>query len=273
MQSSPVLVIGSTGKTGRRIVRRLQAAGHLVRSGSRAAEPAFDWTAPGGWARVFAGVRTAYVSYYADLAAPEAPGAIETLGAVARESGVERLVLLSGRGEHNAQRCEEILLSSGLVCTRLRASWFFQNFDEGQLLPSVLRGNISLPAGDVLEPFIDVEDIADVAFAALTDRRHDGELYELTGPRLLTFADAARVISEHSGRSVTYTNVSATDFQTALTQEVGPEVAEFLTRLCLEVFDGRNARLGDGVERALGRPARDFVDYCRECARGGAWAA
>jgi uncharacterized protein YbjT (DUF2867 family) len=190
---------------------------------------------------------------------------------VARDAGVKRLVLLSGRGESNAERCEEILLSSGLVATRLRASWFFQNFDEGQLLPSVLRGDIMLPAGDVLEPFIDVEDIADVAFAALTDPRHAGELYELTGPRLLTFADAARLISEASGRKVSYTHVSPADFEAALTHEVGAETAQFLSRLCQEVFDGRNARVADGVTRALGRPARDFVDYCRACARNGAW--
>jgi uncharacterized protein YbjT (DUF2867 family) len=273
MQNSPILVIGATGKTGRRIVQRLRSAGHLVRSGSRSGEPPFDWNAPESWPRAFSGVRTAYVSYYADLAAPGAPELIERLCEVARGSGVERLVLLSGRGESNAERCEQILLSSGLIATRLRASWFFQNFDEGQLLPSVLRGNIVLPAGDVLEPFIDCEDIADVAFAALTDPRHDGELYELTGPRLLTFAEAARTISEESGRSVVYTNVSAADFEAGLTHEVGAETAQFLTRLCEEVFDGRNATLGDGVTRALGRSARDFVDYCRTSARKGAWAA
>jgi uncharacterized protein YbjT (DUF2867 family) len=273
MNSSPILVIGSTGKTGRRIVQRLHSAGYQVRAGSRSARPAFDWYAPDQWAQVLAGVRTAYVAYAPDLAAPGAADAIETFASQARNAGLERLVLLSGRGETNAEHCERILLSSGISCTRLRASWFFQNFSEGQLLPSVLAGQLALPAGDVLEPFIDADDIADVAFAALTDPKHDGKLYELTGPRLLTFADAARAITEASRRPVTYTSIPASAFREALTAEVGASVADMLTAICEEVFDGRNARLGHGVEQALGRPARDFADYCRACASSGVWSA
>jgi uncharacterized protein YbjT (DUF2867 family) len=272
MNSSPILVTGATGKTGRRIVQRLHSAGYRVRAGSRAAQPAFDWTQPESWPAVLAGVRAVYVSYYNDLASAEAPAVIERFMTEARRAGVQRLVLLSGRGEANAQRCEEIALSSGIPCTRLRASWFFQNFSEGQLLPAVLGGQIALPAGDVLEPFIDCDDIADVAFAALTDEKHDGQLYELTGPRLLTFTDVARVISKECGRSIAYTPVSSEVFEEALTGELGPEMAHMFTELCNEVFDGRNARLSDGVQRALGQQPRDFVDYCRACASSGVWS-
>ncbi len=273
MNSSPILVLGATGKTGRRIVQRLHSAGYPVRSGSRAATPPFDWTRPELWPAVLRGVRSVYISYHADLASPEAPSLIEAFTTQAREAGVERIVLLSGRGEENAQRCEEVAVSSGISCTRLRASWFFQNFDEGLLLPPVLGGQIALPAGAVLEPFIDCDDIADVAFAALTDARHDGQLYELTGPRLLTFADVAAHISEACRRPLAYTSVSPADFEAALTGELGPETAHMFTELCKEVFDGRNAHLADGVERALGRKPRDFVDYCRACAASGVWSA
>lgn len=218
------------------------------------------------------GVLAAYVSYYGDLAAAEAPGLIEAFAAEAKAAGVQRLVLLSGRGEHNAQRCEAIAVASGPPCTRLRASWFFQNFSEGLLLPSISSGQIAMPAGDVLEPFIDTDDIADVAFAALTDARHDGELYELTGPRLLSVADVARVVSEACGRPVAYVNVSPTDFEAGLAPELGAETARFFRQLCEEVFDGRNAQLADGVERALGKQPRDFVDYCRATFKSGVWS-
>ena len=130
---------------------------------------------------------------------------------------------------------------------------------------------MALPAGNVLEPFVDADDIADVAVAALTDARHDGQLYELTGPRLMTFADAAAEISTAAGRDVHYAAVSPSDFRASLTKSAGPDVANMLTALCEEVFDGRNASLGDGVKKALGRKARDFTDFCRAAAASGVW--
>lgn len=271
MSEAITLALGATGKTGRRVVRKLRDLGHSVREGSRGSSPAFHWEAPAGWPEVLRGASRLYVAFTPDLAAPSAPAAIETLTKLAREAGVKKLVLLSGRGEQNAVRCENIVRESGVPFTIVRASWFAQNFDEGQLLESVRGGVIALPAGDVEEPFIDVEDIADVAVAALTDERHAGKLYEVTGPRLLRFADAASEISKAAGRDVVYVPISSADFHAALTAEAGPEVADLLTNLCNEVFDGRNASLADGVQEALGRPARDFADFCRDAAASGAW--
>ncbi len=79
-----------------------------------------------------------------------------------------------------------------------------QNFTEGYLLDPVREGVIALPAGDVAEPFVDVDDIADVAVAALTEDGHTGRLYELTGPRLLTFAEVAAELSKATGRDIVY---------------------------------------------------------------------
>lgn len=273
MTHAPILVLGATGKTGRRIVSRLRDAGLPVRLGSRSASPAFDWYQPGTWGPVLEGVHTAYVSFYPDLAIPEAPGIVRAFVESARTAGVNKLVLLSGRGEANAEICERIVAESGLRATLLRASWFSQNFSEGQLLPAVLSGVVAMPAGAVLEPFVDADDLADVAVAALTDARHDGQLYELTGPRLLSFDEAARILAAESGRPVTYLPVTHAEFHEALTAEAGPEVAHMLTELCREVFDGRNERLGDGVQRALDRAPRDFVDSCRVAAATGVWAS
>ncbi len=269
MNHSPILVLGATGKTGRRIVQRLSEKGHAVRQGSRQADPPFDWENPGTWPAALRGVEAVYISFFPDLAVPGAPAAIEELASCAVMAGVKRLVLLSGRGEANAQRCENIVRECGVSFTLIRASWFSQNFSEGHLLEPVLNGMVALPAGDVREPFVDVDDIADVAVAALTDDRHAGQLYELTGPRLLTFADAVAEISKAAGRNIRYAAISLEQFRAALTENAGPEFANLLTELCAEVLDGRNAWLGDGVQKALGREPRDFADYCRAAA--GAW--
>ena len=271
MSDSPILVVGSTGKVGRRVAQRLRDAGLSVRAGSRHSEPRFDWQDPATWAAALRGVEKAYVSYYPDLAVPGAPAAIKRLTEVAAAQGVQKLVLLSGRGESNARRSEDIVRDSGLDFTLVRASWFAQNFDEGQLLEPVLDGVVAMPAGAVREPFVDVDDVADVAVAALTDARHDGQLYEVTGPRLLSFADAAAEIAAASGRPVQYAPISLEEFRAGMTEAAGPDLANLLTELCREVFDGRNESVTDGVQRALGRAPRDFADFCRSAAAAGAW--
>ena len=183
-------------------------------------------------------------------------------------------MLLSGRGEEEAQACERIVQESGVDWTVVRASWFTQNFSEGEFLEMVLDGAITLPATDVAEPFVDANDIADVAVAALTESGHAGEIYELTGPRLLTFADVAREISEAAGRDVQFVEIPAEAFASAVARSGAPaEIAWLLNYLFETVLDGRNAYLTDGVQRALGRPPKDFSDYAREIAATGVWRA
>lgn len=273
MQNAPILVIGSSGKTGRRVASRLQAQGHAVREGSRQSAIPFDWEQPATWAPALRGVRSAYIAYTPDLGFPGAEPRIETLTRLALAAGLEHVVLLSGRKEAGAQRCERIVQSSGLGHTLVRAAWFNQNFSEGHLLGAVLDGTLAMPAGEVLEPFVDADDIADVAVAALTDsHRHAGQLYELTGPRLLSFAQAAAEISSASGRPLRYLPVSLDDFRAGMAEVAGEPLASLFTALCEEVLDGRNAQLSDGVQRVLGRAPRDFADFCRDSARAGLWA-
>jgi uncharacterized protein YbjT (DUF2867 family) len=271
MQHAPILVIGSTGKIGRRIVRQLTERDYDVRQGSRQSETPFDWDRPETWPEALRGVQSAFISFYPDLAVPGAPAAIDALTKCAIEAGVKKLVLLSGRGEVNAQRSETIVRDCGLDFTLVRASWFSQNFNEGHLLGPVLDGVVALPAGNVREPFVDADDIADVAVAALTDDRHAGQLYEVTGPRLMTFSDATTEISDATGRGIQYAAISLDAFRTAMTADAGPELADLLTELCREVFDGRNESLGDGVQKALGRPPRDFAGFCHAAAASGVW--
>ncbi len=271
MQTQSILVIGSTGKTGRRIAARLEVLGHSVRHGSRRAEIPFDWENEATWPAALAGVEAVYISYFPDLAYPGAEQKIESLTRAAAEAGVRRLVLLSGRGEAHARACEEIVRRSGLEYTLVRAAWFAQNFSEGYLTEPAMQGMIALPAGEVREPIIDVDDIADVAVAALTQAGHAGQLYEVTGPRLMSFSEMADELSSAMGREVRYQAITLDQFHDAMHGIAGPEVADVITGICRETLDGRNAVLADGVQRALGREPRDFADYCAKAAANGAW--
>ena len=270
--SLPTLVLTATGKTGRRVADRLEAQGHPVRRASRSGAHPFDWNDRSTWGAVLEGIGAAYVVYSPDLAVPAAPAAITAFTELAKQKGVRRLVLLSGRGEEAAQRCERIVQDSGIPSTVVRASWFAQNFDEGAFHELVLAGEVTLPASSVREPFIDIDDIADIVVAGLTTDGHLGEVYEVTGPRLMTFADAVTDIAAATGRDIRYVTIPGDAFKAGLTQAGMPtEQIELLDYLFTTVLDGRNAQVTDGVQRALGRPARDFADYARTVAASGAW--
>jgi uncharacterized protein YbjT (DUF2867 family) len=269
---STTLVLGGTGKTGRRVAHRLTTQNIPVRIGSRGGGLPFDWEDRSTWAPVLQDVTAVYVSYYPDLAIPGAAMTVGEFAALAASSGVRKLVLLSGRGEQEAQLAERLVQSSGADWTIVRASWFNQNFSEGYLLDSVLSGQVFLPAGQIPEPFTDADDIADVAAAALAGDGHAGQVYQVTGPRLLTFADAIAIIAAAAGREVGFTSVGLASFTSALAAEGVPaDVTDLLAYLFSTVLDGRNASIGDGVQRALGRAPRDFADFARDAAATGVW--
>jgi uncharacterized protein YbjT (DUF2867 family) len=268
----PVLVIGSTGKTGRRVAERLEAAGVPVRAGSRSADIPFDWDDRATWAPAVAGTRAVYVSYFPDLAIEGSADAVEELARIALAAGARRIVLLSGRGEAEAQHAERRLQASGADWTIVRCSWFSQNFSENFFDDLIMTGEVVLPVEDVPEPFVDLEDVADIAAAALTEDGHVGKVYDVTGPRLLTFADALAEISDATGRPLQLIRVSLDEFRAGMAAaEVPEDIIALLEYLFGEVLDGRNAHTTDGVRQALGREPRDFRDYARRTAAEGAW--
>ncbi|MFI6363543.1 NAD(P)H-binding protein [Nocardia sp. NPDC050630] len=267
-----ILVTGGMGKTGSRVATRLRQAGHPVRIGSRAAELPFDWADRSTWTPALFGVDAVYIAFQPDLAAPGAPEIIRAFTNAAKVNGVRKLVLLSGRGEPEAVACEQLVQGSGLDWTIVRCSFFAQNFSEGAFLEYVLAGQVALPNGDVPEPFVHADDIADVAVAALTEDGHSGELYELTGPRSLTFAEAVAEIASATGRDVAFIPISRTDFVATLTEyQLPADVVSLLDYLFGTVLDGRNSKTADGVRRALGRDPKDFRDYADETATTGIW--
>src|ERR687890_52266 len=172
-ETKTTLVLGGTGKTGRRVVERLRTLGLPARVGSRSGEPPFDWEDHTTWVPALRSVGSVYITYYPDLAVPGSVEAVRSFAKLAVENGVRRLVLLSGRGEPEAERAELALrevvdAKAGAEWTILRSTWFMQNFSEDYMLEHVLSGEIRLPAGDVPTPFLDADDIADVAVTLLT---------------------------------------------------------------------------------------------------------
>jgi uncharacterized protein YbjT (DUF2867 family) len=267
------LVLGAHGTTGRRVASRLEARGVATRLGSRSGEPPFDWADDRTWPAVLDGVSAAYVVYSPDLVAPEALDRVRRFAALAADGGVGRLVLLSGRGEKAAEQAEQAVMATGTAWTIVRSAFFAQNFSEKGFEEFIRSGTVALPAPEVGEPFVDAEDVADVAMAALTEEGHTGQVYEVTGPRLLSFADAVADIAAATGRPLVFERITAAEFVARLTAAGLPgDDAQVFAEIFETVLDGRNAHLSDGVQRALGRPPRDFTDYAAAAAATGVWS-
>ncbi|MDJ0834602.1 MAG: NmrA family NAD(P)-binding protein [Gammaproteobacteria bacterium] len=259
------LIIGATGKTGSRIIQGLRELGYNPKAASRNGEVHFDWDEPTTWSAALNGIDSVYLTYYPDLAVAKAPEDISRFCALARMKGIKHITVLSGRSEPAAQVCENIIIQSGIDWTVVRSAWFDQNFSEGLFRQFIMDGNIALPVTDVTEPFIDIDDIAEIVVASLTDARHSGQLYEVTGPELISFADIAAKFSKHLNRKINFESISIPEFQSRLTQAGVPQGAiEALTYLFGEVLDGRSESTTDGVQRALGRPATSFDEYIQK---------
>ena len=267
------LVLGGTGKTGSRVAARLRDLGTNVRIGSRTSEVPFDWDDDTTWAPALERRRLGVPLLLPGRLLPGAAGRVAAVARTAVAHGARRLVMLSGRGEPEAVPAEDGVRGSGAEWTVLRCAWFAQNFSEHFLLQPVLDGVIALPAADVAEPFLDVDDVADVAVATLTRDGHAGRTYELTGPRLLTFADVAAELTRATGREIRYLPVTAAQYaDAALAAGVAAEEIEPLSELFARVLDGHNAHLTNGVELVLGRRPRDFADYAHDTAATGVWS-
>ncbi|MER6945791.1 NAD(P)H-binding protein [Nonomuraea sp. NPDC000554] len=279
MIQQPILVLGGTGKSGARVVSRLTEMGVAVRVGTRSGEPGFDWTDRDTWDTVLEGVKRVYIVPF------DGERLTRPFVRRAREFGVERVVLLSGRGvdvpgyagENSvAGRThldgEDAVRECGMEWTILRPGWFAQNFSEGFFRDAVLAGELRLPAADGAASFVDAEDIAAVAVAALTEDGHAGQTYELSGPRAVTMAEAVGEISEAIGRPVRYVPLPDGEFVAELVAQGWPEAdAEDYAMAVGPIRRGMDSHVSDGVRRALGRPPRDFAEFVEAAVAAGAW--
>ncbi len=274
MKAENILVIGGTGKTGRKIVSRLEKLGHNVRVGSRSALPAFDWDQPEEWAKAMEGMEKVYITYQPDLAVPGALDAIERLVKEAKNTSIKKLVLLSGKGEREAELCEQVVIHSGLDYTIVRASWFNQNFSESFLLEPILDGFVALPQADVKIPFVDTDDIAEVAVKVLLETEHNGQIYQLTGPRTLTFKEAIDEISQASNRSISFIPITIQEYSEGMRQANLPEDFIWLIEyLFAEVLGNpSNSEVTHDVEKVLNRKPIDFSEYAGKTAAMEVWS-
>lgn len=272
---SNILVIGGTGKTGRKVVNGLQNLNQNVRVGSRNSTPAFNWEEPERWSRALRGMDKVYITFQPDLAVPGALDAIENLVKIAAREGVKKLVLLSGKGEKEAELCEQVIIHSGIDYTIVRASWFMQNFSESFFLDPIRAGHVALPKPEAKVPYVSTVDIADVAVAALMNDHHNGKIYELTGPETLTFEEIVGKISNAAKRPIEFTPISMSAY-TKMLEEFGvpSDYIWLINYLFSEVLDAKgNNIVTNDVEKVLGRKPQTFDDYVTETVRTGVWNA
>lgn len=271
-QANNILVIGGTGKTGRRVVERLKTCDIPVRIGSRAGEPPFDWENPETWAGALDGMDKVYITFQPDLAVPGARKAIERFTSLAVKSGIQKMVLLSGKGETEAELCEQVVMNAGADWTIVRASWFNQNFSESWLLDPILAGRVALPRGEALVPWVDSDDIADVVVEALLNDDHVGQTYELTGPRQLTFKQTTEEISDVTGRDIAFVPITMDEYKKMLREyEVPEDIIWLFSYIFTEVLVETNSIVTNDIQKVLGRKAKDFAEYARETASTGIW--
>ena len=268
-----ILVIGGTGKTGRRVVEQLQNKGIEPRIGSRNTSPSFDWDNKDTWVNALNGIEKMYVTYYPDLAVPGAKEAIESLTYLAKELGVKKMVLLSGKGETEAEACEKIVMDSGLDYSIVRASWFNQNWSESFFLEPILSGEVALPMSDVLIPFVDANDIAEVAATVLLDDTFNGEIIEVTGPELITFKDIVNIISKTSRRNLNFYDITLKQYINGMKQmQIPNDVVWLIEYLFSHVLTNpKNQLVVNDIKRVLGRKAKPFMKYAQETAKTGIW--
>ncbi|WP_336082803.1 NAD(P)H-binding protein [Thalassospira sp. CH_XMU1448-2] len=266
------LVLGATAKTGRRVAGKLASRGYEVKAVSRSTTPAFDWTKPESWDDCLHDVDAVYITFQPDLAVPGSDKVIAQFAKTALAHGAKRLVMLSGRGEEAAHQAEAVLLQSGADATILRANWFFQNFNEDLFLPYLQSGTLALPAGNIPEPFIDADDIADCAVTCLLDPVHIGKTYELSGSQALTFAEVTAIISTASNRPIDFVSITLEDLDRGLANDGVPEdFRALIGYLFREVLDGRNSTPTSDVEKILGRQPNTLTQFAADVAKSGIW--
>jgi uncharacterized protein YbjT (DUF2867 family) len=270
-----VLVLGATGKTGSRVAERLSAHGASVRTAARAgADARFDWDDQATWEQALRGATRLYLvppTLRIDFA-----GQVGRFLDQAERAGVGHVTYLSAYGMEHAPaqvalRAVELDLAARpfLTSTVIRPAWFMEDFSETFLRP--VNDEMAVPAGTGAEAYVSVEDIAAVAAVTLTDPgRHAGRAYAPTGPQALTMAEAAGLISEAVGRTISYRDTDREEWIAAMVDAGVPaEYADVLRPLTVTMASGNGARPNGDVLDVAGAAPVTFAEFA--AATTAAW--
>jgi len=268
-----ILVVGGSGTVGSEIVKILAAEGHSVRvttskPTSEAGKVHINLTTGEGLDAAFAGIDRAFFlspGGYADQYAILAP-----LIKKAKEAGLKKVVLMTALGVDGAEgsplyRAEQDLIASGLAYNIVRPSWFMQNFNTYWVYGIKELNSIALPAGDGKAGFIDVRDIAAVAAKLLTDDSRNNQGFTITGPEAFSHDEVAALISEATGKKVTYTEITPEAFKAVLVGAgVNEPYADLLVTLMSYIKAGYTGLVNDAVKEITGKAPRTFKAYAQE---------
>ncbi|WP_298504418.1 NmrA family NAD(P)-binding protein [uncultured Maribacter sp.] len=273
MKTENIVVIGGTGKTGSRVAKNLKESGYNVRIVGNKTNPGLDWENQETYDAVLEGMDRAYIVYYPDLAVPGSKKAITILTKKAITAGLKKVVLLSGKGETEAEACEQIVANSGLDYTLVRASWFNQNFSEGAFIDFVLDGVVALPMPEARIPFVDANDIADVVSKVLVDDSYNGQTITVTGPEMRSFEEVVGIMADASNRHIQYVPISIEEFKDGMQKAGLPDSYVWLFGYLFKEVLGNpdNQEVSYDVEKVLGRKAIDFTEYAAKVAATGIW--
>jgi uncharacterized protein YbjT (DUF2867 family) len=268
------LILGGTGKVGRRLTSALIEAGHNPRPASRHTAVRFDWADESTWPTALAGTDGLFI--VGPGSATDWSPRLSRLLVAAKTAGARHAVLLSARAVEflpggAVDRAEQALRDGPLPWTILRPAHFAQNFTEAMFAPR--DGLIAAPAGTGREPFIDAADIADVAAAVLGRDRYHGTTLDLSGPVAVGFAEAAAALAEAAGMPVRYEDDSDDDHVQRLRAAGTPEgYIEWRMAMLGGIRRGDDAYLSDGVQQVLGRPATSLTAWAAREVPAAAWA-
>ncbi|RDW58839.1 hypothetical protein BP6252_13315 [Coleophoma cylindrospora] len=197
---------------------------------------------------------------------------------LAVKRSVRRLVLLSGSVLEVGDgpllgRIGDYVRSVGVEWVILRSTWFMENLSEMQHVDSIRDENrIISAAGPGKLPFVSADDIAEVAYRALTDETSHNTTHLLLGPQLLSYDMVSEILSDALGRKISHEDITEAELAAGMCEAGLPEdYAIVLAQLDTAIREGAEARTNDVLPRLLGRPPILFEEYVKGCVSEGVW--
>jgi ergot alkaloid biosynthesis protein len=269
MGTPRVLVIGGTGKTGSRVVAKLQQRGVAVALGSRTPRGPgavhFDWAAPESFEPACAAVGAVYM--IAPLGELNPAPVMQAFIEKALRLQVRRFVLLSSsllpEDGPAMGTVHGFLRRNAPEWAVLQPSWFMQNFCEGVHQASIRNeGRIISATGSGAVGFIHVDDIAEVAVRALIDPTAHNRAHLITGPQALTYGEVAAAIGRVCGYTVRHENISTQELAARWSALGLPaDYAAMLANMDEAIFHGAENRTTTTVKDVTGREPTRFADF------------